>query len=127
MRSIDWAASARPSSARQQDEFVVRDTFAEESPRAVVFVDRRPGMALYPTELPWLHKPAAILTAGRLIVASALAARGLAGYLDLADARPHWIPPRNREDAVRIRERDLRRPRYTAPAETLRHGLRHLE
>ncbi|MDX6514910.1 MAG: hypothetical protein QOH73_576 [Gaiellaceae bacterium] len=127
MRSIDWAASARLSSARDQDEFVVRDTFAEESPRAVVFADRRPGMALYPAELPWLHKPAAVMAAGRLIVASALAARGLAGYLDLADGRPHWIPPRNREDAVRIRERDLRRAAFTAPSDNLRRGLHHLE
>jgi uncharacterized protein (DUF58 family) len=127
MRSIDWAASARLSSARQQDEFVVRDTFAEESPRAVVFVDRRPGMALYPAELPWLHKPVAIAVAGRMIVASALAARGLAGYLDLADGETRWIPPRTREDANRIRDRELRRDRFTAPQDTLRLGLRRLE
>jgi uncharacterized protein (DUF58 family) len=127
MRSIDWSASARLSSARQQDEFVVRDTFAEESPRAVVFVDRRPGMALYPAELPWLHKPVAIAVAGRMIVASALAARGLAGYLDLAGGVPHWVPPRSRQDAVRIRERDLPLRGFDAPADTLLQGLRHLE
>jgi uncharacterized protein (DUF58 family) len=126
MRSIDWAASARLSSARQQDDFVVRDTFAEESPRAVVFVDRRPGMALYPAELPWLHKPQAIAVAGRLIVASALAARGLAGYLDLGEGRAYWIPPRTREEAARIRERDLHRAAYRAPAESLWQGFNHL-
>jgi uncharacterized protein (DUF58 family) len=127
MRSIDWSASARLSSARQEDQFVVRDTFAEESPRAVVFVDRRPGMAVYPAELPWLHKPAAIAVAGRMIVASALAARGLAGYLDFADGAPHWIAPRSRQDASRIREGDLPHRPFGAPPDTLLLGLRHLE
>jgi uncharacterized protein (DUF58 family) len=127
IRSIDWSASARLSSARQQDEFVVRETFAEESPRVVVLVDRRPGMALYPAELPWLHKPVALAVAGRMIVASALAARGLAGYLDLADGVPHWIPPRSRQDAERIRERELPGRCFEAPADSVLQGLRHLE
>src|SRR3954454_16535946 len=127
MRWIHWGASAGLSSARQQDEFVVRDTFAEESPRAVVFVDRRPGIALYPAELPWLHKPAAIAVAGRMIVASALAARGLAGYLDLADGEARWIAPRTREDATRIRDRELGREGFTARADSLRLGLQRLE
>jgi uncharacterized protein (DUF58 family) len=127
MRSIDWSASARLSSARQEDQFVVRDTFAEESPRAVVFVDRRPAMALYPRDLPWLHKPVAITVAGRMIIASALAARGLAGYLDFGDGTPRWVPPRSRQDASRIREGDLPHRPFHAPADTLLHGLRHLE
>ena len=65
MRAIDWAASARYSSARDSDEFVVREHFAEESPRVVVFVDHRPAMQLYPPELPWLQKPVAVQVAGR--------------------------------------------------------------
>ena len=52
--SIDWAASARLSTARGTDEFVVRDHFAEDAVRVVVVVDRSPSMALFPRWLPWL-------------------------------------------------------------------------
>ena len=38
MRGIDWAASARLSAARSEDAFIVRERFADESPRVV---DRR--------------------------------------------------------------------------------------
>ncbi len=44
--AIDWAASARLSSARDSDQFVVRERFAEEAPRVVVVCDRRPELAL---------------------------------------------------------------------------------
>jgi hypothetical protein len=126
MRSIDWGASARLSSARDSDEFIVREHFAEESPRVVVFVDRRPARRLYPPELPWLSKPAAVTAAGRMIVDSALAAQGLAGYLDLADPRtPHWLPPRRQLDAARIRDHELPRTAWTAPEDNLALGFRH--
>ena len=58
--TIDWGASGarcRPRAAT--DEFVVREYFAEEAPRVVVCVDRRPAMALCPPGLPCLHKDAA--------------------------------------------------------------------
>jgi uncharacterized protein (DUF58 family) len=128
VRAIDWKASARMSSARQSDEFIVREHFAEDHPRAVLVVDRRPSMSLYPAELPWLHKPAAVAVAGRMIVESALAAQGFPGYLDLADAHhPRWLPPSRRENASVIREDDLSRSAYTAAEDNLVDALRRLE
>ena len=127
MRLIDWGASARLSSARDADEFIVREHFAEERPRVVVFVDRRPSMALFPPGLPWLHKPVAVGVAGRMIIDSALAARGLPGYLDLGEPqRPVWVPPRRRRDARLIREEALTRTAFGAPEDGLALGLRRL-
>jgi uncharacterized protein (DUF58 family) len=127
IRTIDWKASARVSSARRSDEFVVREHFSEESPRVVVFADRRPTMSLYPPGLPWLHKPEAVTVAGRLIVDSTVTAQGLPGYLDLAAPRfPRWLPPRSPDDAPLIRDRELLRAGFTAPANSLALGLRHL-
>jgi uncharacterized protein (DUF58 family) len=122
MRAIDWNASARLSTAKGSDEFVVRDHFAEESPRVVVLVDRRPEMALYPDELPWLHKQRAVEVAGRMIVDSALAARGVAGYLDLSGGSARWMPP-TIHSAHRIRDRALAPQRCDAPANGVAVGL----
>jgi uncharacterized protein (DUF58 family) len=127
MRSIDWKASARVSSARHSDDFIVREHFAEDSPRVVVIVDRRPSMGLFPPELPWLHKPAAVAAAGRMIVESALAAQGLPGYLDLAEPQaPRWLPPNGQQHASQIRERELERGRFTAAEDNLTRCFRHL-
>jgi uncharacterized protein (DUF58 family) len=127
VRTIDWKASARVSSARQGDEFVVREHFAEDALRVVLVVDRRPAMRLFPEELPWLHKPEAVRIAGRMVVDSALAAQGLPGYLELVDPRaPRWLAPRRQLDAVRIRERELARDDFTAPPENVTLALRHL-
>jgi hypothetical protein len=113
-RTIDWKASARLSSARQSDEFIVRERFAEESPAVVIVVDRRPEMALYPRDLPWLHKPAAVQAAARVLVASAINQRSLVSYLDFAThagdteaGRPFWEPPRAQSNVWRagLRER----------------------
>src|SRR3954469_8879569 len=79
---MDWAASARLSAARGSDEFIVRERFADEAPRVVVLVDRRPPMALPGATLRRLDKPRAIATAVELIGLSAVAARSLTGYLD---------------------------------------------
>ena len=126
MHAIYWVASARLSSARDSDEFIVREYFSEESPRVVVFADRRPAMRLYPRELPLLHKPAAVTAAGRMIVDSTIAAQGLPGYLDLADPHaPHWLAPRKQGDAIRIREHELTRTAWTAPEDNLALGFRH--
>ena len=54
LRTIDWAASARLSTARGTDEFVVRDHFAEDAVRVVIVADRSRSMALFPSPLPWL-------------------------------------------------------------------------
>ena len=92
--SIDWAASARLSSAHGADEFIVREYLAEEAPRVVVVNDRRPAMALFPRPLPWLDKPEAMRQASELVVEATLAARGFFGYLDLGAAEPAWLAPR---------------------------------
>ncbi len=119
---IDWATSARLSLARGTDEFVVREHFAEEAPRVVVLADRRPSMALFGEEWPWLHKPAAIRQAVRLIGDSAVAARGLLGYYDEGEPEPYWHPPRSEGEIGRL---DFDRP-FGAPEGTVTSGLRHL-
>jgi uncharacterized protein (DUF58 family) len=127
VRSIDWRASARLSTARQSDDFVVREYFAEDNPRVLVFVDRRPAMGLWEPALPWLHKPEAIAAAGRMIVDSALAAQGLVGYLDLPDPdRARWLPPRHGRSADAIRERELGRAEFTGPVDNIELGFRLL-
>jgi uncharacterized protein (DUF58 family) len=99
IRTIDWKTSARLSSAKNNDEFIVRERFADEMPAVVLVVDRRPAMALYPPELPWLSKPKAVLAASRILVASAIAQRSLVGYLDLTSVEDAlWEPPRAQAD-----------------------------
>jgi hypothetical protein len=126
--AIDWRASAKISSARGTDEFIVRERFAEEAPRVVVFCDRRPEMALYPPGLPWLSKPAAMLEAGRLIADSTAKARGLVGYLDYAHGaeEPFWRPPHSQQDFWRVKESHLRYTVYEAQADNLARGFEHL-
>ena len=127
MRTIDWKASARLASARDADDFIVRETFADDRLRAVIVVDRRPEMALYPRDLPWLHKPAAVAAAGQMIAESAIASQGLPGYLDLADPQsPNWLPPDRQANAIRICEDELPGAAFTAPPDSLTLALRHL-
>lgn len=73
--SIDWAASAKLSTARGADEFVVQEHYAAEAPRVAIVVDDRPAMTLYEPPLPWLDKRAAVQAAVELIDASARRAR----------------------------------------------------
>ena len=100
LRTIDWKASGRLSSASGRDQFIVRERFNEETPALVIVADRRPAMALYPLDLPWLHKQAALREIVRVLVASALNHRSLLGYLDFAShpagpaGQPFWQPPR---------------------------------
>jgi uncharacterized protein (DUF58 family) len=122
MRAIDWASSARLSAVRAADEFIVREHFAEEAPRVVLIVDRRPEMSLFPPELPWLSKPDAVRTAALLISDSAVAARGLTGYLDFGAGEPFWRPPRSQHEDWRS---EGRRP-FGAPADTVERSLRYL-
>jgi uncharacterized protein (DUF58 family) len=92
---IDWAASARLSSARDADEFVVRDYFADESPRVVLLSDRRRAMVSTPSWVPWLCKVDAMDVAVELIEESVAEARGLTGFLEFSDDPGHvrWSPP----------------------------------
>jgi hypothetical protein len=90
---IDWKLSARISSMRGDAEFIVREDFADEAPRAVLLADRAPSMSLYPDELPWLSKPAALRSVWRCVAAAAVQELGLAGYLDTASGAG-WFAPR---------------------------------
>jgi hypothetical protein len=90
VRLIDWAASARLSTALQRDEFVVRERFAEQAPRVVVLTDRRPGMALHPP--PWLSKPSVVDTCEQLIAESTFRSRGLVSRLHFRGEAPEWTP-----------------------------------
>lgn len=99
VRLVDWAASARLSSARGSDEFVVRDHFAEDAVRVVVILDRSPSMALCAPGLPWLRKPDALRAAIAAIVASTAAEGALLGFVEVG-AEVHLEPPR-RDMAVR--------------------------
>jgi uncharacterized protein (DUF58 family) len=121
--TIDWAASARLSSARGSDEFVVRERYTEEAPRVVILCDLRSAMRWFDAPLPWLSKPRAIRHAAGLISESAIAARGFLGYLDLADASPLWSPPRSQRE---LRELEHERP-CTAPEDNLALAFEHLE
>jgi uncharacterized protein (DUF58 family) len=96
--SIDWAASARLSSAHGSDEFIVREYLAEEAPRVVVLSDRRPAMSLFPRPLPWLDKPEAMRQAAGLVAEATLAARGFFGYLDFGGEDPEWVPPQTHHE-----------------------------
>jgi uncharacterized protein (DUF58 family) len=121
--AIDWAASARLSSARDSDEFIVRDRFADEAPRVVVLCDRRPGMRLYGPGLPWLNKAEALELALDLISSSAFRARGLFGYLDVVDAEePYWLPPTSEPQWRNVEEEIAARP-FTAEPASVEEGL----
>jgi hypothetical protein len=112
IKRIDWNASARLSLARDSDEFIIREHYAEEAPRVVVLADRRPSMGVFSDEWPWLDKPQALAQCVRLISDSALAARGLLGYLDHAEGDgAFWRPPRS-ERAPRSRPRVPRSARH---------------
>ena len=123
VRAIDWASSARLATARNTDEFVVRERHADEAPRVILVCDHRPSMSLYAAPLPWLSKPRALHEAAQLIVSSTLAVRGFLGYLDLAEREPLWRPPRTQRALPELR---LERP-YTAPPDVIAHAFEHLK
>ncbi len=125
VRGIDWAASARLSSAHGSDEFIVREWYAEEAPFVVLVNDRRPEMTLYPEGLPWLHKPAAVRACAELIGGSALAARGFVGYLDFAlgEEDPFWRPPQSPSEVWHITERHLGFSEFRAQPDTIARSL----
>jgi uncharacterized protein (DUF58 family) len=128
VEAIDWKTSARLSTARSSDVFIVRERYAEEAPRVVVACDRRPAMGVEPGELPMLAKPRAASEVVDLIARSVAAAHGLFGYLDLAgdgvdDA--FWRPPRGQGLTGEIGER-VASGRWTAPDDGLFRALEHL-
>jgi uncharacterized protein (DUF58 family) len=123
---IDWAASARLSSARGTDEFVVRQTFADEAPRIVVFCDRRPQMSYFTPPFPWLDKASAMRNACELVCDSAAAARGFVGYLDFAGGEPFWQAPKSERSLWEVKEQHLQWSEFSAPPDTLQLGLDQL-
>ena len=126
MDAIDWAASARLSTARGSDEFVVRERFAEEAPKIVIVSDRRPEMSFFSSSLPWLDKPHAMRQAIELILASAGAAGGFVGYLDYADGSPHWRQPKGERKLIEIRDQRLWSTEFGGPADWLERSFEHL-
>jgi uncharacterized protein (DUF58 family) len=116
---MDWAASAKLSAARGDDEFIVRERYADEAPRVVVVCDRRPSMGIRASAFRPLDKPRAILAALDLIGTSAHAARSLTGYIDYAYGEPYWRPPRSERHAE---AGTFERP-FNAPVDTVARGL----
>jgi uncharacterized protein (DUF58 family) len=125
LRTIDRHASARLSAAHAQDEWIVRQTYADEAARVVVLADRRPSMALFPDGLPWLRKPAALAAVAALVRRSAAAEACVAGHLELRpDGEPLWLAP-GRANAEEL-ERAATAPRFAAPPGALDRALAHL-
>ncbi|MBV8395411.1 MAG: DUF58 domain-containing protein [Actinobacteria bacterium] len=129
--TIDWRASARLSTARGSDEFVVRERYADEAPRVVVLTDRRPSMGVYGEPFPWLSKPAVVRAATEVIVQSAEAANAAVAYLDYAGAgsrggEPFWLPPTGRAIWERIETRYDDAPDCDAPEDGVQRGLEFL-
>lgn len=129
--TIDWRASARLSTARGRDEFVVRERYADEAPRVVVLTDRRPSMGIYPPPFPWLSKPAVIRTVTDLIVQSADAGNAAVAYIDYAGSderggEPFWLAPSGRAVWERIEARHRESPAYDAPEDGVTRALEFL-
>jgi uncharacterized protein (DUF58 family) len=119
--TIDWFASARLSAAKGDDEFVVRESFAEEAPRVLVVVDRTPSMSIYVPGTPWLDKPAAVVAAAEAICRSATQGRSELGSADAAGGREHVYSPGSAAPR-HILDR-VRRAPYDAPRGSLAHTL----
>jgi uncharacterized protein (DUF58 family) len=112
---IDWKLSARISSIRGDAEFIVREDFADEAPRTVVLADHAPSMSLYPDDLPWLSKPAALRSIWRAVAAASAQELGLAGYLDTASGEG-WFTPRPAARLEEVTERQTSAPFDADPA-----------
>ena len=124
--AIDWYASARLSSARGREEFVVREHYEDEAPRVVLLCDRRPSMGLYDSSLPWLSKPAALAAVAEAVILSALVARGEVGYLDESEGEAYWLAPRSGRGRWELTGRIAAATAFDAPEDTLSRGFVHL-
>jgi hypothetical protein len=83
-----------------------------------------------PPAPPGLSKPRAVHAAVGAIVASAIASRGTAGYLDFGEGAasaegPFWIPPRGRAEWSRIETRHAS-DAYRAPEDSVAVGIEFL-
>jgi uncharacterized protein (DUF58 family) len=123
---IDWFASARLTATSGEDAFVVRHQAADEAPRVVIVIDRRPEMGLCPPTLPWLQKPVVLLEAVSAIAASAEAARADLAGLDFGGGEPWWLPPARRERRWLIAQREGGDTPFAAPPDVLERSLEFL-
>jgi uncharacterized protein (DUF58 family) len=124
--TIDWSASARLTATSGEDAFVVRQHAADEAPRVVIVVDRRPEMGLYPAPLPWLRKHAAAREAADAIAASAAAARADTAALDFGGGEAWWMPPGRRDRRWQIAEREGGDTPFAAPPDALERSFEFL-
>ena len=124
---IDWAASAKLSSASGRDEFVVREEYAEEAPRVVIVCDRRPEMRLAVPGANAFRKGQAQRVAIELIRASAVEAHGFVGYLDYGQGagEPFWLPPQT-QSLWEYEEREDERASFDAPAGSVADAIEFL-
>jgi uncharacterized protein (DUF58 family) len=125
--TIDWPASARLSATSGADAFVVRDHAADEAPRVVLVIDRRPAMALYPEPLPWLAKRDALREAVIAIATSAAVAQSDLAALDFGAGDAWWVPPGRRDRRWLIAEREHGDIPFGAPEDTLERSLAFLD
>ena len=125
MDAIDWAASARLSTARGADEFVVRERFAEEAPKILVVCDRRPQMAHFASPLPWLDKPGRCARSSSCSPAQAPQVPAV-GYLDYADGDPHWRQPKGERKLIELKDDRLWSLEYGGPHDWLERSIAHL-
>ncbi len=121
---IDWKLSARLSSIRGETEFIVREDFADEAPRAVVVGDRAPSMSLYPDELPWLNKPRALSAIWQAVATASIRELGLAGYLDTASGE-RWLPPRSASAFADVGDRQATAS-FDGPADGIQRAFEQL-
>jgi uncharacterized protein (DUF58 family) len=126
IHAIDWSASARLSSARQTDEFIVREHYADEAPRVVIVCDRRPEMTGFAPPLPWVDKGEAMRQAARLIMESAAFVGGFVGYLDHGAGDAFWVPPKGVRRLWEEMEGRLPSEEFSAPPDTLERAFDHL-
>lgn len=125
--TIDWPASARLSATSGTDAFVVRDHAADEAPRVVLVVDRRPAMALHAEPLLWLSKRDALREAVVAIATSAAVAQADIAALDFGTGEAWWLPPGRRDRRWLITEREGAGTPFAAPEDTLEQSLAVLE
>ena len=124
--AIDWASSAKLSAARGQDEFIVRERYADEAPYVVCVLDRRPSMAHMAAPLPWLSKPDAMRISIDLVTQAAAQARSLVGYVDFKGSEPTWSPPTSERETRELGEGHRDTSGFDAPANAMSLALAHL-
>ena len=127
IRSVDWGASARLSTARGRDEFVVRDHYAEDVVRIVVVIDRGPSMGLFPDWLPWLHKPTAVREAAAMIIASGAAVGALIGYAEAVEQGLRVDRPGRDRALRRAIEQPAREGEANGPPDSLERVAKTLQ